>query len=47
MGPAGGPKVGKNGVTTVTPTPMVPIAGAPGAGAGPSAALHLGLDQGP
>ncbi|MEV3905600.1 MULTISPECIES: hypothetical protein [unclassified Mycobacterium] len=35
MGPAGGPRVGKNGVTTVTPTPMVPIAGAPGAGAGP------------
>lgn len=32
MGPAGGPRVGSNGVTTVTPTPMVPIAGAPGAG---------------
>jgi hypothetical protein len=30
MGPAGGPRVGSNGVTTVTPTPMVPIAGAPG-----------------
>jgi hypothetical protein len=31
MGPAAGPRVGTNGVTTVTPTPMVPIAGAPGA----------------
>ncbi|MGZ8812934.1 MAG: hypothetical protein ACXWZI_02830 [Mycobacterium sp.] len=30
MGPAAGPRVGSNGVTTVTPTPMVPIAGAPG-----------------
>lgn len=33
MGPAGGPRVGGNGVTTVTPTPVVPIQGAPGAGA--------------
>ncbi len=32
MGPRGGPTVGANGVTTVTPTPLVPIAGAPGAG---------------
>ena len=32
MGPSGGPTVGSNGVTTVTPTPVVPIAGAPGAG---------------
>lgn len=32
MGPTGGPRVGANGVTTVTPTPMVPIPGAPGAG---------------
>jgi hypothetical protein len=32
-GPSGGPTVGSNGVTTVTPTPVVPIAGAPGAGA--------------
>jgi hypothetical protein len=32
MGPSGGPTVGANGVTTVTPTPVVPIAGAPGAG---------------
>ncbi|MCH9666306.1 MAG: hypothetical protein K0U76_00520 [Actinomycetia bacterium] len=32
QGPTGGPTVGANGVTTVTPTPMVPIAGAPGAG---------------
>jgi hypothetical protein len=31
-GPSGGPTVGSNGVTTVTPTPVVPIAGAPGAG---------------
>lgn len=37
MGPAGGPRVGANGVTTVTPTPMVPIAGAPGAGTPPPA----------
>ncbi|MBB2992893.1 hypothetical protein FHR72_004398 [Mycolicibacterium iranicum] len=35
MGPTGGPTVGANGVTTVTPTPMVPIAGAPGAGVAP------------
>ena len=34
MGPSGGPRVGGNGVTTVTPTPVVPIQGAPGAGAG-------------
>ncbi|WP_102144512.1 hypothetical protein [Mycobacterium hubeiense] len=34
-GPAGGPTVGSNGVTTVTPTPVVPIQGAPGAGAPP------------
>jgi hypothetical protein len=33
MGPSGGPTVGGNGVTTVTPTPVVPIQGAPGAGA--------------
>jgi len=33
MGPSGGPRVGSNGVTTVTPTPVVPIQGAPGAGA--------------
>lgn len=32
QGPSGGPTVGSNGVTTVTPTPVVPIAGAPGAG---------------
>ena len=32
MGPSGGPTVGANGVTTVTPTPVVPIQGAPGAG---------------
>ncbi|MGV9798576.1 hypothetical protein ACWDTP_11025 [Mycobacterium sp. NPDC003449] len=31
----GGPTVGGNGVTTVTPTPVVPIAGAPGAGTPP------------
>jgi hypothetical protein len=37
MGPAGGPSVGSNGVTTVTPTPVVPIQGAPGAGAPPPA----------
>ncbi|MCT7662010.1 hypothetical protein [Mycobacterium deserti] len=30
MGPSGGPRVGSNGVTTVTPTPLVPIQGAPG-----------------
>ena len=30
MGPSGGPTVGSNGVTTVTPTPVVPIQGAPG-----------------
>jgi hypothetical protein len=35
MGPSGGPTVGANGVTTVTPTPVVPIAGAPGAGTPP------------
>jgi len=35
MGPTGGPRVGANGVTTITPTPMVPIAGAPGAGTPP------------
>ncbi len=34
-GPTGGPTVGSNGVTTVTPTPLVPIAGAPGAGTPP------------
>jgi hypothetical protein len=33
MRPSGGPTVGANGITTVTPTPVVPIAGAPGAGA--------------
>jgi hypothetical protein len=33
----GPPKVGSNGVTTVTPTPVVPIAGAPGAGTPPPA----------
>ncbi len=37
MGPAGGPTVGSNGVTTVTPTPVVPIEGAPGAGTPPPA----------
>jgi hypothetical protein len=37
MGPSGGPTVGANGVTTVTATPVVPIAGAPGAGAAPPA----------
>lgn len=31
-GGGGGPTVGSNGVTTVTPTPVVPIQGAPGAG---------------
>jgi hypothetical protein len=35
--PAGGPTVGSNGITTVTPTPVVPIGGAPGAGAPPPA----------
>lgn len=35
MGPSGGPRVGSNGVTTVTPTPVVPIQGAPGAGTPP------------
>ncbi|MGB0877688.1 MAG: hypothetical protein ACPGVY_06455 [Mycobacterium sp.] len=35
MGPRGGPTIGANGVTTVTPTPLVPIAGAPGAGTPP------------
>lgn len=35
MGPAGGPTVGGNGITTVTPTPVVPIQGAPGAGTAP------------
>jgi hypothetical protein len=37
---SGGPgtaTVGGNGVTTVTPTPVVPIAGAPGAGTPPPA----------
>lgn len=33
----GAPSVGANGVTTVTPTPVVPIAGAPGAGTPPPA----------
>lgn len=37
MGPSGGPTVGANGVTTVTPTPVVPIQGAPGAGSPPPA----------
>jgi hypothetical protein len=37
MGPAGGPTVGSNGVTTVTPTPVVPIQGAPGPVAPPPA----------
>lgn len=32
----GGPTVGSNGITTVTPTPVVPIAGAPGPAALPS-----------
>jgi hypothetical protein len=31
----GGPTVGSNGITTVTPTPVVPIAGAPGPAAPP------------
>jgi hypothetical protein len=33
----GGPRVGSNGVTTVTPTPVIPIPGAPGAGTPPLA----------
>jgi hypothetical protein len=37
MGPSGGPTVGSNGVTTVTPTPVVPIQGAPGPAAPPPA----------
>lgn len=37
MGPSSGPTVGGNGITTVTPTPVVPIQGAPGAGAPPPA----------
>ena len=37
MGPSGGPTVGSNGITTVTPTPVVPIQGAPGAGGPPPA----------
>jgi hypothetical protein len=36
-GSDGGPTVGSNGVTTVTPTPVVPIPGAPGAGTPPPA----------
>ncbi len=36
-GAPGAPRVGSNGVTTVTPTPVVPIAGAPGAGTPPPA----------
>jgi hypothetical protein len=35
--PAGSPTVGSNGVTTVTPTPVVPIQGAPGPVAPPPA----------
>jgi hypothetical protein len=35
QGSGGGPTVGSNGVTTVTPTPVVPIQGAPGAAAPP------------
>ncbi|MCV7298812.1 hypothetical protein H7J93_04080 [Mycobacterium barrassiae] len=35
LGATGGPRVGSNGVTTVTPTPIVPIQGAPGAGTPP------------
>lgn len=35
MGPSGGPRVGSNGVTTVTPTPVAPIQGAPGPGMAP------------
>jgi hypothetical protein len=34
-GGGGGPTVGSNGITTVTPTPVVPIPGAPGAGTPP------------
>jgi hypothetical protein len=37
MGPSGGPTVGSNGITTVTPTPVVPIQGAPGPVAPPPA----------
>ncbi|MGV0793776.1 hypothetical protein [Mycolicibacterium sp. XJ1819] len=37
MRPSGGPRVGANGVTTVTPTPVVPIQGAPGPAAPPPA----------
>ncbi len=37
MAPSGGPTVGSNGITTVTPTPVVPIQGAPGAGTPPPA----------
>ncbi|GAB5899877.1 hypothetical protein [Mycolicibacterium sp.] len=37
QGPSGGPTVGSNGVTTVTPTPVVPVPGAPGAGTPPPA----------
>ena len=37
MGPSGGPTVGGNGITTVTPTPVVPIQGAPGPAAPPPA----------
>jgi hypothetical protein len=37
MGPAAGPRVGSNGITTVTPTPVVPIQGAPGPVAPPPA----------
>ena len=36
-GSGGGPTVGSNGVTTVTPTPVVPFPGAPGAGTPPPA----------
>jgi hypothetical protein len=38
QGSGGGPTVGGNGITTVTPTPIVPIQGAPGAGTPPPAA---------
>ena len=37
QGPSGGPTVGANGITTVTPTPVVPIQGAPGPVAPPPA----------
>jgi hypothetical protein len=37
-GPSGGPTVGSNGITTVTPTPVVPIGGAPGPMAPPPGA---------